>query len=360
MIHSVYIHIPFCNHICSYCDFCKFYYNSNLADKYLDELEREIKLNYKNDYINTIYIGGGTPSSLSCEQLTHLLDILKVFKGNICEYTIECNVESIDEEKIKLFKEYGINRISVGIQTLNDKYIKLLNRYHNKNMVIDKINMIKKYINNINIDLIYAIPNETLDELEDDLDFVLKLDVNHISAYSLIIEEHTKLFIDNVINISEDLDYSMYELICNKLINNGYTHYEISNFAKDGFESKHNLVYWNNYNYYGFGIGASGYINDIRYDNTRSINKYLNGNHLFNSHKLDLKETIENEFILGLRKLKGIDKNEFFKKYNIDINSFDSVKKMLNDKKLIDDKKHIFINEKYLYTSNDILLEFIN
>ena len=145
-----------------------------------------------------------------------------------------------------------------------------------------------------------------------------------------------------------------------KLKNHNFNHYEISNFSKKSYESKHNLTYWNNNNYYGFGVGASGYINDIRYDNTRSISNYLKGNIIYNSHKLDLKETIENEFILGLRKIQGINKKIFYDKYNIDICTIGNVNKLLNEKKLIDDGKYIYINKKYIYTANDILIEFIN
>ena len=360
MIHSVYIHIPFCNDICSYCDFCKMYYNSNLVDKYLKELKKEIKLKYNNEIINTIYIGGGTPSSLNIEQLKYLFNIISIFKTDNLEYTIECNIENIEEEKLKLFKKYGINRISIGIQTLNNKYIKYLNRHHDKKMVIDKINIVKKYFDNINIDLIYAIPSETLKELDNDLDIFIKLDIPHISTYSLIIEENTKLFINKEKNIDEDLDFKMYKHICNKLKENNYNHYEISNFSKIGYESKHNLVYWNNLEYFGFGLGASGYINNCRYENTRSINNYLKGNYILNIHKLDKKETIENEFILGLRKIKGINKLDFKNKYNIDIENIETVKELLNQNKLIDDGYYIFINEKYLYTSNNILINFIN
>lgn len=360
MIHSAYIHIPFCNDICSYCDFCKLYYNSLLVDKYLNSLESEIKKRYQNEVINTIYIGGGTPSSLSIMQLKQLFDILKIFKTENLEYTIECNIESITEEKIKLFKKYGINRISIGIQTLNKKYIKFLNRHHTKEMVKDKINLVKNYFNNINVDLIYALPGQTLKELDEDLDFILNLDVQHISTYSLIIEEHTMLYINKVENISEDLDYNMYKHICHRLNNNNYNHYEISNFSKKGYESKHNLVYWNNGRYYGFGMGASGYIKNIRYDNTKSINSYLSENYISDSHNLDLEETIENEFILGLRKIQGINKLNFKNKYNINIIDIKGVNKLLNEKKLIDDGKYIYINEKYLYISNDILLEFLN
>ena len=358
MIHSVYIHIPFCNDICSYCDFCKMYYNSNLVDKYFKALNKEINLKYNNEKINTIYIGGGTPSALNINELKHLFDILKIFKTENLEYTIECNIESITEDKLILFKQNGINRISIGVQTLNDKYIKYLNRHHNKEMVKSKINLVKKYIDNINIDLIYAIPDETLEELDEDLEFILSLNVNHISTYSLIIEEHTKLFIDKTSNIDEELDYQMYKLICHKLKN--YNHYEISNFSKLGYESKHNLVYWNNLEYYGFGLGASGYINNIRYDNTRSINKYLNGDYIKEYHKLEMYETIENEFILGLRKIKGLNKQDFFNRYNIDIKSINNVEKLLKEHKLKDDGNNIYIDKKYLYTSNEILINFIN
>ncbi len=360
MIHSVYIHIPFCQNICSYCDFCKLFYNSKQVDSYLNSLKKEIISKYNNELINTIYIGGGTPSVLNIEQLKYLFEMVKIFKTNNLEYTIECNIESITEEKLILFKKNGINRISIGIQTLNDNYIKFLNRHHTKKMVKEKINLVKKYINNINIDLIYAIPGQTLEELGNDLDYILKLDVNHISAYSLIIEEHTKLYINKIKNISEDLDFKMYELICQKLAENNYIHYEISNFSKKGYESKHNLVYWNNERYYGFGMGASGYIDNIRYDNTRSLNKYLNGNYILNYHNLEIKETIENEFILGLRKIQGIDKEIFFKKYNIDICKYTNVKELLMNKKLIDDGKHLYINPKFIYTSNNILIDFLN
>ena len=152
----------------------------------------------------------------------------------------------------------------------------------------------------------------------------------------------------------------MYNTIIEKLESNGYKHYEISNFSKEGYESKHNLTYWNNDEYYGFGVGASGYINGIRYDNKRSITEYFKGNYVLESHKLNLKEKIENEFILGLRKINGISKDIFYKKYNIDIKSIDIVNKLLKEKKLLEDRKKIYINPKYIYTSNDILIEFIN
>ena len=353
---SVYIHIPFCSNICSYCDFAKFYYNSNWADNYLSSLEKEIKSNYKGEVIDTIYIGGGTPTVLNINQLERLLKLTNLFNKEITEFTVETNVD-LSLDKIKLLKQYGVNRISVGVQTINPKHLKFLNRNHTKEDISKLVNLLKKYNFNINVDLIYAIPNQTLEELSEDLDFILSLDVNHISTYSLIIEPHTKLYIDNVSNIDEDLDYEMYRLIVKKL--NKYHHYEISNFAKENYESKHNLVYWNNLEYYGFGVGASGYINNIRYDNTKSYQNYINGNYVIEQHKLDLNETISNEFILGLRKIDGVDINNFYKKYNIEITSIDIVKKLVKENKLILTDK-LKINPKYIYISNTILVNFID
>lgn len=353
---SVYIHIPFCQNICSYCDFCKFYYNEKWVDNYLSALEKEIKSNYKGEVVDTIYIGGGTPTVLNINQLERLLNLTNLFNKNKIEFTVETNID-LSLEKIKLLNKYGVNRISIGVQTVNPKYLKFLNRNHTKEDVVNLINLLKKLDFNINVDLIYAIPGETLEELNEDLDFILSLDVNHISTYSLIIEPHTKLYIDNVSNIDEDLDYEMYKLINKKLEN--YHHYEISNFAKKNYESKHNLVYWNNLNYYGFGLGASGYIDNIRYDNTRSYNNYINGKYLLEKHELDLNEVISNEFILGLRKIDGIDVNNFYNKYNIDITSIGVVKQLLKEKQLILTDK-LKINPKYIYISNTILVNFID
>ena len=354
---SIYIHIPFCKTICSYCDFCKFYYNEKWVDNYLIALKKEIKSKYKNEPINTIYIGGGTPTSLNIKQLEKLLQLTKLFNFEKIEFTVETNAD-LSLDKVKLLKQYGVNRISIGVQTVNPKHLKFLNRNHTKEEVINLVNLLKQYDFNVNVDLMYGMPNQTLKELEEDLDFILSLDVNHISTYSLIIEPHTKIYIDNVTNIDEDLDYQMYQLINKKLKN--YVHYEISNFAKEGYYSKHNLVYWNNLEYYGFGIGASGYIDGVRYDNTRSYQNYLNGNYLFESHKLSKKEKIENEFILGFRKLEGINILEFKAKYDMNVLDIGIVKKLLKEGKLSVDNGYLKINPKYIYISNTILVNFID
>ncbi len=358
MTESVYIHIPFCNNICSYCDFCKMHYKEEWVLKYLDSLEREIRENYRKEKIKTIYIGGGTPSCLNKEQLIRLFEIIKMFDiDDDLEYTIECNIDSLDEEKIKLFKEYKINRVSIGIQTFNKKYLHFLNR--NEGNVLDIIKQLKDInIDNINVDLMYGFPSQTIEELKDDIRLIRELEVPHISTYSLIIEPNTVLYVNNASNIDEDLDYKMYQEIINSLSN--YKHYEISNFGKEGYFSKHNLTYWNNKKYYGFGLGASGYIDNIRYDNTRSLNDYLNGKYKKNEEILTRETIIENEFILGLRKINGINKSEFKEKYGIEITDDLNVIKLLKEKKLTDDGENIKVSDKYIYLSNEILINFIN
>ena len=358
MITSAYIHIPFCNTICSYCDFPKIYYNNCFIDKYLDNLESEIKVIYKNDILDTLYIGGGTPSSLNIEELKKLFNILKIFKLNKnYEFTIECNLDSLTKEKLDLFKKNGVNRISIGIESFNKNNLKLLNR---KLVNLDLIEYSKKIgIDNINIDLIYALPNQTLEELNEDLDLFLALDIKHISTYSLIIEDNTLLKINGVQNIDDELDLEMYKLIIDKLKNNGFNHYEISNFAKEGYESKHNLTYWNNFEYYGFGMGASSYINNKRINNTKSITKYLNGIYKYDEEELDKKKKMEYEMILGLRKIEGVNIKEFYNKYQINIEDVFDIKDLLEKGKLIKENGFIRINEDYLYLSNDILINFI-
>ncbi len=361
MCKAVYIHIPFCKTICSYCDFCKVYYSKKNIKKYLEQLEMEIRNNYRGELIETIYIGGGTPSCLDIEELVKLFEIVDIFHKSInLEFTIECNIETLTEKNIKLFCKNKINRISVGVQSLLNKNIEFLERHHDIDMVQEKISLLNKYeINNINLDLIYALPNQSLEDLRLDLDEYLKLGINHISTYSLMIEPNTKLSIKKIKPISEELDRNMYDFICDYLKNRGFKHYEISNFCLPGSESKHNLTYWNNENYYGFGVGASGYIETSRYDNTRSITKYLSGDLNRYIEQLSYNEILENEFILGFRKVEGISKKEFKNKYNREICDIIIVKNLLKSGKLEDNGEYIFIKEKYLYISNSILLDFI-
>lgn len=358
---AVYIHIPFCTNICSYCDFCKVYYDEQLVDRYLTWLAKEIDLNYKNELIETIYIGGGTPTSLTIDQLKELFIIINKFNlTNNIEFTIECNPENTTIEKLTMFKNNRVNRLSIGVQTFNEKYLRLLNRNHNNKQVIELINDARALgFNNINVDLIYGIPNQTFDELKEDIDQLLSLNVPHISTYSFILEEHTKLYIDKYENIDPELEYRMYEYIRNTFKKRQYVHYEISNFAKENYESKHNLNYWHNNHYYGFGLGAHGYIDNIRYENTRSINKYCNGQFLYKMDVLSLEDKMEYETILGLRKIKGVNKKTFKQKYKKNIYDVFDIIPLIDRHDIIDDNEYIYIPIEKLYISNDILINFI-
>ena len=359
---SCYIHIPFCNKICSYCDFCKLYYNKELVNKYLSSLEKEIKEIYKEEVLETIYIGGGTPSSLSIDELEKLFKILSILnKDKNIEYTIENNFDSITKEKLQLYKKYGINRLSFGIETTNKDYLNLLNRSLSKDKVKEIINYSKEIgINNINVDLIYALPNESIIDLEKDIDFILSLNIPHISTYSLIIEDNTILKINNYKNISEDLDSEMYNYICKRLKDNNYIHYEISNFSKEGYYSKHNLCYWNNKEYYGFGLGSSSYINNKRITNTRSITNYLKGKYIKEEEIIDTDSNIEYEVILNLRKKEGIDLISFKDKYKKDLLSIYNYEELVNNNFLILKNNHLYIPEDKWYISNEIIVRLLN
>lgn len=361
-VDAVYIHIPFCNYICAYCDFCKVFYNREYINKYLEALNKEIKANYKGEVITSLYIGGGTPSSLNLEELEKLFNILKIFTlSEDCEITMEANTDSLTLDKIKLLKEFGINRISLGIETINEKLQDMLERRTNKDIVITCINNIKSIgITNINVDLIYAIKGETLDDLKKDIDFLISLDVPHISTYSLIIEDNTKLKINGIKNIDKSIDREMYDMISSILKNNNYIHYEISNFSKKGYSSKHNLKYWYNLEYYGFGVGASSYIDNIRYSNTRSITNYINGKTVVDKEILSIKDKIFYEVMLGFRTNKGIDKISFRNKYNIKIEDLFNYKELLNNKVLEEDNNFLRVNENYFYVLDEILIHFID
>lgn len=357
---SIYIHVPFCTSICTYCDFCKMYYNKKFIKEYLNALEEEIKERYQGEKVNTVFIGGGTPTSLDNNELTKLFEITRLFntEENI-EFTIESNVESLTEDKLQIMKKYGVNRLSIGVQSFNKNVLKTLGRNHTKEDVYKKIKLAKQYFDNINIDLIYAVTND-INIVKEDLKEFLKLDITHISTYSLIIEDKTILKINNHQNIDEDIDYQMYKIIEDTLVENNYIHYEISNYAKAGYESQHNLVYWNNEEYYGFGLGSTSYINNIRRTNTKNLSQYLNSNYIDEEECEDIETRIENEIIIGLRKLEGINLNTFKEKYNIDLEEKYNIEKLLQEKYLIKENNYLKINKEYIYISNEILLKILS
>ena len=356
----IYIHIPFCDCICSYCDFCKILYNNKYINNYLDNLEKEIRNRYKNELIKSIYIGGGTPSSLSYQELERLFNIIKIFKlDSNYEFTIECNVNNLDINKIKLFKDNGVNRVSLGVQSFNKEILTILNRSHTYKEVYSVINNLKNNnINNINIDLIYGV-NDNIDIVKKDIDYFLSLDIPHISCYSLIIEDNTLLKINNYQNIDEDIEYEMYKYIENKLTSNGYIHYEISNYAKEGYSSIHNINYWDNGSYYGFGLGSVSYIDNYRISNTKNISKYNKGIYISNREYEDMNTNMSNDMILGLRKIKGVSISKFYNKYKKDIREVFDINDLINNKILIIDNDNIYIDSKYIYLSNQVLIRFI-
>ena len=356
---GVYIHIPFCKNICNYCDFCKVYYKTGYVSKYLDSLEIEIKKRYKNEQVDTIYIGGGTPSSLSLEELRRLFDIVKIFKlKDNYEFTIECNIENIDEDKLRLFKAGGINRLSFGVESFDKDILKILGRYHDEEMVFKNIFLSKKYFDNINIDLIYGVSND-IDVVKRDIDKFLKLDISHVSCYSLILEENTKLYIDKHKYIDEDKDRLMFEYINDTLVKNGYIHYEISNYAKNGMASIHNKNYWLNGFYYGFGLGAVSYLDNYRISNTRNMSKYLDNDYINSSSYEDINIRKENDLILGLRMIDGINVDLFNKKYNDNLLDRDIIKELISDNKLEIVDGYLRCNYEYIYLLNDILVSIM-
>lgn len=358
---SVYIHIPFCKAICSYCDFCKVLYNQEWATKYLKRLKDEIKDRYMGEKIRTIYIGGGTPSCLTLKEIEYLLLLTNLFnKKHLEEFTFECNIEDINEDLLVLLKKYGVNRLSVGVESFNEKKLAFMKRKADYTDVVEKVKLIRNIgFNNINIDLIYAIPNEKISTLKKDLKLLLSLNPEHISTYSLMVEDNTFLGYQKVKQIDEELDYDMYKLICKKLEKNGFIHYEVSNFSKPGFESKHNLVYWDNLEYYGFGCGASGYVAGVRYDNTRNLSKYLNGEYKSDDKLLSEQSIMEYELILGLRKLKGVNLQEFYNKYKINMQDVFPIKPLLKSGELIHKDGFIMINPDKIYVMNEILLKLV-
>lgn len=360
-IKSVYIHIPFCNNICSYCDFCKVIYNREWIKPYLHYLESEIDNAYFGEEIETIYIGGGTPSSLSLEELSDLFQIIARFKkAPNLEFTFECNLNDIEEEKFAFLYEQGVNRLSIGIESFNEDKLEFMKRESDYKDAKKKIAMLRSIgFTNINVDLMYAIPEETIKVLKNDLKKILKLKPEHISTYSLIIEKNTLVGLNKVKPITEEHDYKMYETIGKMLQKKGYIHYEVSNFAKKGYQSKHNLTYWNNEEYYGFGLGASGFIASVRYENTKSLTEYLKGHYISSNSLMSKVDNMENELILGLRKLEGVNLQHFFDKFEENIQNIFPIKPLIKNGDLIYKNGYIFIPKKKLYVMNEILIKLI-
>ena len=322
---SAYVHIPFCTQICYYCDFSKVFIKNQPVDSYLEHLLEEFR-SYDIQKLRTLYIGGGTPTALSASQLEVLLEGLteNLDLSVLEELTIEANPGDLDADKIAVLKNSAVNRVSLGVQTFDNKMLKKIGRSHLEKDIYENIDRLKLAgFDNISIDLIYALPGQTMEQVKENVAKAIGLDIPHMSLYSLILENHT-VFMNRMRRgklplPKEELEAEMFEYIIAELERAGFEHYEISNFSKPSFESRHNLMYWDNAEYYGIGAGASGYVNGVRYKNHGPIRHYLSaveeGNARITEEHLSQKEQMEEEMFLGLRKKSGVSMARFEEKF---------------------------------------------
>ena len=326
---ALYIHIPFCEHICKYCDFTKLFYFSKFEKPYLEALKKEISSKVKNK-IFTLYYGGGTPTALSDESFEDILSFASKFLESDYEFTVEANVENLTESKLDIMKRCGVNRLSIGVQSTCNKLLKEIGRHHTFEDAQKIIKLAKsKGFSNINIDLIYGFKNESLNDLNKDLEEFIKLDIDHISIYSLIVVKGSMFFNEGYKTQDEEDSRNYYEYIVEFLRKHGYERYEISNFARNKKYSRHNLTYWHNEEYYGCGLGASGYVGGVRYENTKSLPEYIKGTYISSSEKVDSKLLEEYFLITNLRLEQGFKRKDYQKLFNLDFE--DKYKNKINN-----------------------------
>ncbi len=349
---SLYVHIPFCNQICPYCDFPKVIYEKQWAFSYLNSLLFELD-SLSLDKLDTIYIGGGTPTSLNISLLDKLLKKLSIYLNEGGEFSIEANPDSLDEEKIKVLAKNKINRVSLGVQSTVKSNLIFLGRKHNYEDVKKCVDLLRKHsINNINCDLIYAYNGLSKKDLNKTIEDVLSLNVPHISAYSLILEKGTLFYNKGIKEENEDIAADQYELILNKLRNASYKRYEVSNFAKNGFECRHNLVYWKDEEYYAIGLGASSYVKGIRSKNTLNLSSYLK-NEFKGSYEVVSKEDDIKYFLLtNLRLEDGFPIEKFEQRFS----SFDKDVLLKKAQKMIDANLLKISNGRLKASSKGLLL----
>ena len=381
---GIYVHIPFCKQKCKYCDFVSFAGAEEKQSDYIECLKKEIIEKSQEIasegkgteiIIDTIYIGGGTPSIISEKYIKEIIDIIKnsfVVSKDV-EITIEVNPGTVDELKLKQYIEAGINRISIGLQSTNNELLKMLGRIHTYEEFEEVYNKARLAgFKNINVDLMIGLPKQTIKDIEDSLMKIIEKQPEHISVYSLIVEENTKMFDlieDGILQLpSEELEREMYWKVKDILEKNGYKHYEISNFSKPGYESRHNSNCWNQHDYLGFGVAAHSYYNGIRYSNIDNLKQYVENikdneavyNLIF--HEKQSKEDMMKEFmLLGLRKIDGVKISDFKDKF-VD-NPIYIFRKELNklfNEELIDVSENtIKLTDKGLDLANLVWEEFV-
>lgn len=371
---GIYVHIPFCKQKCSYCDFISYCDKNDLIEKYIKALKQEIKNSSVNEYeISTIYIGGGTPSYIESKYISEILKTIKQ-KYNISknvEITIEVNPGTATKEKLRDYVEAGINRISIGLQSCNNNLLKMIGRIHTYEEFLSTYKLAREVgFKNINVDLMIGLPNQTLDDVKKSLEEISKLNPEHISVYSLIVEEGTpieKKIADGQLKLpNEELEREEYWEVKKFLESLGYKHYEISNFAKTGYESKHNLNCWEQKEYLGFGAAAHSYMKKTRYSNTENIEKYINqemqSKQLHIVHEVQKEEEQKKEYmLLGLRKIDGVQISSFKNKFGCNpIMEFKNELNKLTQEGLIEiDLDQIKLTEKGIDLANIVWEEFI-
>ncbi|PLT30950.1 radical SAM family heme chaperone HemW [Peribacillus deserti] len=377
MISSAYIHIPFCEHICHYCDFNKVFLKNQPVEEYLRLLKKEMELTleqYKTDQLKTIFVGGGTPTALNEQQLEQLcLSINETlpFERENVEYSFEANPGDLSAEKLAILKEYGVNRLSFGVQSFNDELLKKIGRAHRAADVFTTIDKAREAgFENISIDLIYALPGQTLEDFRDTLKTAMSLELPHFSGYSLIIEPKTVFY--NLLQKGrltlppEESEAAMFEMLMEQMELHGYSQYEISNFAKPGYESKHNLTYWNNENYYGFGAGAHSYLADKRRANHGPLKKYfaplLEGNlPVIEENTVTVTEQMEEEMFLGLRKTKGVSVSGFQSKFQRPLMEVfgEEIKREMELGRLVLEEDFLKLSKQGKFLGNEVFQSFL-
>ena len=378
---GIYIHIPFCYKKCFYCDFVSYENKEDIIEEYIDALCMEILQNAEilSEYtISTIYFGGGTPSYIDSKYITKVMDTLKLFvtdASSLKEVTIEVNPNSASLEKLTDYYNSGINRLSIGLQSTHDKILRNIGRTHSfKDFKSTLENAKKAGFTNISVDLMYPLPGLNITSFKDSLNSIMKLkdeyNIRHVSVYNLEVHENTRLdFLlkEGFVSLcNEDEEYEMRKELNNIIEKNNFKKYEISNYAIPGFESKHNLCYWNQEKYLGFGVNASSFFNLKRYTNTKDINEYISGiknnqNIIVESEELDKLALMKEYVILKLRLKSGINKNEFKEKFNIDIydifnTEFTSLK---NDNLVIEEEDRIYLSKRGEEVANIVWEMFV-
>lgn len=376
MCQAVYFHIPFCEQICHYCDFAKVYLKNQPVDEYLDMMAKEMQNTvhrFGASKMKTMYVGGGTPTSLNIKQLDKFLNSIHstfTLQTNY-EFTFEANPNNIDFEKLTLLKDYGVNRLSIGVQTFDDDLLRQIGRDHTEEHIYQIIMHARKAgFHNISIDLMFGLPMQTVDKFELSIDKALSLDIDHVSAYGLQVEPKTVFYNrmrQGKLDLpSEESEVEMFELLINKLTDHGFEHYEISNFAKSGKESKHNLTYWNNEPYYGIGAGAHSYVANVRRSNAIPLKKYMTllseeGFPYVEETTITKHNKIEEELFLGLRKRAGISKTRFYEKYNVSIDELfgDVIHELINKELIQTDGETIRLTDKGVFLGNEVFQAFL-